>query len=58
MTMLATNTNIHSELTIDTIPPKVSLTTPTNLKTGISKTGTIILKLTEDIKSYSFNKIP
>ena len=36
---------------IDTIPPKVSTTTPTNLKTGISRTSTIAIKFSENIKA-------
>ena len=37
--------------TIDKIPPKVSTTTPTNLKTGVSRTSTIIIKFSENIKA-------
>ena len=40
--------------TVDSIPPKVSTTTPTNNKTGISRSSTIILKFTENIKASSY----
>ena len=40
--------------TVDSIPPKVSTTTPTNLKTGIRRTSTIILKFTENIKNSTY----
>jgi len=43
---------------IDTIPPKVSTTTPINLKTGVSRTSTIAIKFSENIKSsIYFNNI-
>lgn len=37
--------------TIDKIAPKVSVTTPSNLKTGVSRTTTMYVKFTENIKS-------
>ncbi len=38
--------------------PKVSSTTPTNLKTGVSRTSTISIRFSENIKSSTyFNKI-
>ena len=41
-----------------TISPKVTTTTPTNKKTGISKTSTIIIKFSENIiNSLNYNKI-
>lgn len=46
--------------TIDKIAPKVSSTTPTNLKTGVSRTSTITIKFKENIKSstsYSSIKV-
>ena len=44
--------------TIDKIPPKVATTTPTNLKTGVSRTSSISIKFSENIKlSTYFNKI-
>jgi hypothetical protein len=44
--------------TIDKIAPKVSTTTPTNLKTGVSRTSTIVIKFSENIKSGTyFNNI-
>ncbi|WP_048190948.1 chitobiase/beta-hexosaminidase C-terminal domain-containing protein [Methanobacterium sp. SMA-27] len=44
--------------TIDKIPPKVSSTTPTNLKTGVSRTSTIVIKFSENIKASTyFNNI-
>jgi outer membrane protein assembly factor BamB len=44
--------------TIDKIPPKVSTTTPINLKTGVSRTSTIAIKFSENIKSsIYFNNI-
>ncbi len=44
--------------TIDKTPPKVSSTTPTNLKTGVSRTNTIYIKFSENIKSgIYFNNI-
>lgn len=43
---------------IDKIPPKVSSTTPTNLKTSVSKTTSITIKFNEKIKSsIYFNNI-
>jgi len=44
--------------TIDKTAPKVSSTTPTNLKTGIKRTSNIVIKFTENIKSSTYyNKI-
>ncbi len=44
--------------TIDKIAPKVSKTTPTNLKTGVSRTASITIKFSENIfKSTNFKKI-
>jgi len=40
----------------DTIPPKVSKTNPTNKKTGFSKTSTISIKFSENIKSSTYYK--
>ena len=37
--------------TMDKVPPKVSKTTPTNKKTGFSRTNTIYIKFSENIKS-------
>ncbi len=43
---------------IDKTAPKISTTNPTNLKTGISRTSTIIIKFSEYIKaSTNFNNI-
>ena len=43
---------------IDNIPPKISSTTPNNLKTNLSRSATIVIKFTENIKSGTyFNKI-
>ena len=44
--------------TIDKILPKVVTTTPTNLKTGVSRTSTIVIKFSENIKASTyFNNI-
>ncbi len=40
--------------TIDKIPPKVSLTSPKNGATGISKTATIAVKFSENIKASTY----
>lgn len=40
--------------TIDKIAPKVSSTTPTNLKTGVSRTATITIKFNENIKASTY----
>ena len=56
-TVTATIDNIQKETQVkivDTIPPKISTTTPTNLKTGVSKTSTITIKFTENIKSSTY----
>jgi len=42
--------------TIDKIPPKVSKTTPTNKKTNVSRTSTIVIKFSENIKSSTYYK--
>ena len=42
--------------TIDKIAPKVASTTPTNFKTFVSRTSTIIIKFSENIKSSSKNQ--
>jgi len=39
---------------IDKIAPKVSTTIPTNLKTGISRTSTIVVKFSENIKASTY----
>ena len=39
---------------LDTIPPKVSLTSPKNGATGVSKTATIIIKFSEKVKSSTY----
>lgn len=50
--------NYKQTYTIDKIPPKVVSTTPTNNKTGVSKTSTITIKFSENIKSSTyFNNI-
>jgi len=41
---------------IDKIPPKVLTTTPTNKKTNVSKTSTITIKFSENIKSSTYYK--
>ena len=47
-----------SSFTVDSIPPKVSSTTPTNLKTSVSRTSNIVLKYSENIKaSIYYNNI-
>lgn len=44
--------------TIDKTAPKISLTTPTNLKTGIKRTSNIVIKFSENINySTYYNKI-
>ncbi|UTB32380.1 MAG: chitobiase/beta-hexosaminidase C-terminal domain-containing protein [Methanobacterium sp. ERen5] len=44
--------------TIDKIPPKVTVTTPTNKKTNISRTSIVTIKFSENIKaSTNINKI-
>ena len=40
----------------DTIAPKVSSTTPKNLSTATSRTGTIIIKFSENIKASNYYK--
>ncbi|WP_048186455.1 chitobiase/beta-hexosaminidase C-terminal domain-containing protein [Methanobacterium lacus] len=40
--------------TIDKIAPKVVSTTPTNLKTGVSRTSTITIKFNENIKNSTY----
>jgi hypothetical protein len=40
--------------TIDTVPPTVSTTIPTNLKTGVSRTSTIVIKFNENIKASTY----
>jgi autotransporter family porin len=39
---------------IDTIPPKISSTTPTNLKTGVNRWATTSIKFNELIKNSSY----
>ena len=47
-----------SSFTVDNTPPKVSSTTPSNLKTGVSKTNNITIKFSEYIKTSTyFNNI-
>ena len=47
-----------SNFIVDSTPPKVSSTTPTNLKTKVSPTAVIAIKFSEKIKaSTSFNNI-
>ena len=47
-----------NRFTVDSLPPKVSTTTPTTNKTGISRSSSILLKFTENIKSsIYYNKI-
>ena len=49
---------LNPSFTVDTTPPKVSSTTPINLKTGVSRTNTIYIKFNENIKSsINFNSI-
>ena len=43
-----------SSFTVDNTPPKVSSTTPTNLKTGVSRTNTIAIKFSENIKASNY----
>lgn len=44
-------TGYISKFTVDSIPPKVSSTSPTNLKTGVSRTPTLTIYFNEYIKS-------
>ena len=47
-----------SSFTVDRIPPKIGTTTPTNLKTKISRISTIVIKFSENIKNSTYyNKI-
>ena len=51
------NQALSTSVTVkDTIPPKVSKTNPTNGKTGFSKTSTISIKFSENIKSSTYYK--
>jgi len=43
-----------SSFNVDITPPKVSSTTPTNLKTGVSRTSSIIIKFTENFKASTY----
>jgi methionine-rich copper-binding protein CopC len=43
-----------SSFTMDSTPPKVATTTPTNGKTGVSRTSTIAIKFTENIKNSTY----
>jgi outer membrane protein assembly factor BamB len=44
--------------TIDKIPPKVTVTTPANKKTNVSRTSTVVIKFSENIKASTYyNKI-
>lgn len=43
------NQRVHTSVQIDARPPTITSTTPTNLKTGISRTSTIIVKFAENI---------
>ena len=42
--------------TIDKVAPKVSSTSPANLKTGVSRTSTITIKLSENFKASTYYK--
>jgi autotransporter family porin len=48
------NQFIKTSVKIDTVPPKISSTTPTNLKTGVSRTSNIVLKFSEIIKNSTY----
>ena len=49
------NQILNTTVTVkDTIPPKVLKTSPTNKKTGVSKTSTIYIKFSENIKSSTY----
>jgi len=48
--------SLYTSVTIKAIPPKVLKTSPTNKKTGFSKTGTIYIKFSENIKSSTYYK--
>jgi predicted outer membrane repeat protein len=51
------NQALNTYVTVkDTIPPKVLKTSPTNKKTGFSKTSTIYIKFSENIKSSTYYK--
>ena len=43
-----------TSFTVDSIPPKVISTTPTNLKTVVSRISTIIIKFSENFKSSTY----
>lgn len=43
-----------AKYTIDKSTPKVATTTPTNLKTGVSRTNTITLQFNENIKNSTY----
>ena len=43
-----------SSFTVDSITPKVSSTTPTNLKTGVSRTAILAIKFSENIKASTY----
>ncbi len=42
--------------TIDKTPPKVSVTTPANLKTGVARTSNVVIKFSEVFKSSTYFK--
>jgi predicted outer membrane repeat protein len=46
----------YTSVTIKAIPPKVLKTSPTNKKTGFSRTSTIYIKFSENIKFSSYYK--
>jgi predicted outer membrane repeat protein len=53
-----TSTVYTQTYTIDKIPPKVTVTTPTNKKTNVSRTSSIVIKFSEIIKNSTYyNKI-
>jgi hypothetical protein len=45
---------VHKSVQIDTVAPKVSSTSPTNLKMGVSRTSTIVIKFSENIKNSTY----
>jgi predicted outer membrane repeat protein len=40
--------------TIDKTPPKVTLTSPTNLKTGVARSSNVVIKFSENIKNSTY----
>jgi predicted outer membrane repeat protein len=55
ITAKADDQTVKATITIkDTVPPKVSSTSPSNLSVNVSRTSTIVVKFNENIKSSSY----